>query len=69
MREGLVIADGSPADVFAPEKAALLASAGLEPPPAARIGAALGVGTTPTLDSLVVALNRPDDVLRPPGGG
>ena len=59
MRDGVVIADGSPADVFAPGRAALLASAGLEPPPAARIGATLGLGSTPTLDALVAALIRP----------
>ncbi len=38
MREGVVIADGPPATVFAPGRAALLASAGLELPPAAQIG-------------------------------
>ncbi|MDP9483268.1 MAG: energy-coupling factor ABC transporter ATP-binding protein, partial [Chloroflexota bacterium] len=40
MREGLVVSDGSPTEVFAPGRAGLLASAGLEPPPAAAIGAA-----------------------------
>jgi energy-coupling factor transport system ATP-binding protein len=58
MRDGLVVADGPPGDVFAPERAELLASTGLEPPPAARIGARLGFGTTPTLDALAEALGR-----------
>ena len=44
MRGGLVVADGTPAEVFAPGNVHLLASAGLEPPPSARIGARLGLG-------------------------
>ncbi|HXG40084.1 MAG TPA: ABC transporter ATP-binding protein, partial [Candidatus Limnocylindrales bacterium] len=47
MRAGEVVLDGSPAEVFAPEQAAVLASTGLEPPVAARVGAALGLGPTP----------------------
>lgn len=56
MRDGLVVSDGPPTEVFAPGRASLLASAGLEPPPAARIGAALGLGSTPTVDALLAAL-------------
>ena len=48
MRDGQVIADGAPVDVFAPDRAALLASAGIAPPPAARIGGTLGLGATLT---------------------
>ena len=59
MRDGRVIADGTPTEVFAPERAELLASAGLESPPAARIGTALGLGSTPTLDALLAALAGP----------
>ena len=59
MRDGLVIADGPPAEVFAPERAELLASAGLELPPAAQIGAALGLGPTPSLPALLGALAGP----------
>jgi energy-coupling factor transport system ATP-binding protein len=56
MRDGLVIADGPPDGIFAPGRTDLLAAAGLAPPPAARIGAALGLGSTPTPDSLMAAL-------------
>jgi energy-coupling factor transport system ATP-binding protein len=56
MRQGEVIADGSPAEVFAPGNEDLLASTGLEPPIAARIGARLGLGSTPTLPTLLEAL-------------
>ena len=58
MREGRIVADGTPAEVFAPGRVELLASAGLEPPPAARIGARLGLGSTPTLGALLDALAR-----------
>ncbi len=47
MREGQVIADGSPQHIFSAAGAGLLASAGLEPPPAARIGARLGMDPVP----------------------
>ncbi len=56
MRDGRVTADGSPAEVFAPDRVDLLAAAGLEPPPAARIGARLGLGSTPTVGHLFEAL-------------
>jgi len=56
MREGAVILDGSPAEVFAREHWPELASTYLEPPLAARTGAALGLGTTPTYGSLIEAL-------------
>jgi energy-coupling factor transport system ATP-binding protein len=57
MRGGEIVADGSPAEVFAPDRAALLRTAGLEPPPAARIGAALGLGSTPTVEVLLARLS------------
>jgi energy-coupling factor transport system ATP-binding protein len=56
MTGGLIVADGTPAGVFAPDRADVLAAAGLTPPPAARIGAALGLGSTPTTTALVAAL-------------
>ena len=56
MREGQVVTDGSPAEVFAPDRAALIATTGLVPPVAARLGARLGLGLTPTLASLLAAL-------------
>ena len=43
MRAGEVVADGPPAEVFAPVNTELLASTGLTPPPAARIGARMGL--------------------------
>jgi energy-coupling factor transport system ATP-binding protein len=56
MRQGTVILDGSPAAVFAREHWPDLASTYLEPPLAARTGAALGLGSTPTDRSLIDAL-------------
>jgi energy-coupling factor transport system ATP-binding protein len=56
MREGTVILDGSPREVFAREHWPELASTYLEPPLAARTGAALGLGSTPTDGSLIEAL-------------
>jgi energy-coupling factor transport system ATP-binding protein len=56
MREGTVILDGSPAEVFAREHWPELASTYLEPPLAARTGAARGLGSTPTDGSLIEAL-------------
>ncbi len=60
MRAGTVVADGSAADIFAPERSGLLASTGLEPPLAARIGARLGLGSTPTEAALMSALGARD---------
>jgi energy-coupling factor transport system ATP-binding protein len=60
MRQGRVILDGRPDAVFAEDHWPLLASTYLEPPLAARTGAALGLGSTPTEASLVDRLkNRP----------
>jgi energy-coupling factor transport system ATP-binding protein len=56
MRQGVVILDGSPADVFAQERWPELASTYLEPPLAARTGAALGLASTPTDALLIEAL-------------
>ena len=56
MREGRIVADGSPADVFAASTWEVLASTGLVAPVAARVGARLGLGATPTEASLVEAL-------------
>ena len=61
MRAGRVVRDGSPVDVFAESGWETLASTGLEPPPAARLGASLGLGSTPTdaaLRAAVVARDR-----------
>jgi energy-coupling factor transport system ATP-binding protein len=56
MRGGVVVADGPPGRIFAPDQAALLASTGLLPPPAARLGARLALGSTPTEEALRSAL-------------
>jgi energy-coupling factor transport system ATP-binding protein len=56
MRDGAIVADGSPADILATGKTDLLNSTGLVPPVAARLGTRLGLGATPTLASLVAAL-------------
>jgi energy-coupling factor transport system ATP-binding protein len=56
MRDGRVILDGPPATVFAEDAWETLASTYLEPPLPARVGARLGLGSTPTEASLVDAL-------------
>jgi energy-coupling factor transport system ATP-binding protein len=56
LREGSLVLDGTPAEVFADVNWPTLASTYLEPPFAARVGARLGLGATPTGASLVEAL-------------
>ncbi|HEY4945192.1 MAG TPA: ABC transporter ATP-binding protein [Candidatus Limnocylindrales bacterium] len=56
MRAGRIVLDGTPAEVFAEVNWPALADAYLEPPLAARVGARLRVGSTPTEASLVHAL-------------
>jgi energy-coupling factor transport system ATP-binding protein len=56
MREGRIALDGTPAEVFAEAAWPTLESTFLEPPLAARIGARLGLGSTPTDTSLLAAL-------------
>jgi energy-coupling factor transport system ATP-binding protein len=56
MRDGRVVLDGTPADVFAASGAPTLRTTFLEPPLAATLGARLGLGSTPTDDALVEAL-------------
>ncbi len=56
MRAGSVILDAPPAVVFAASNSDLLASTYLEAPLAARVGARLGLGATPTEASLVDAI-------------
>jgi energy-coupling factor transport system ATP-binding protein len=53
MRAGRIVDDGSPASVFSESQWPVLASTFLEPPLAARVGARLGLGPTPTDESLV----------------
>ena len=56
MRAGRVVLDGTPAEVFAQEAWSTLASTNLQPPYAARVGARLGLGSTPSAQSVVDAL-------------
>jgi hypothetical protein len=56
MRDGRTALDGAAADVFAEPAWPTLASTFLEPPLAARVGAKLGLGSTPTDATLVAAL-------------
>jgi len=56
MREGTIILDGDPGTVFGESSWEALASTGLDPPLAARIGARAGLGSTPSEASLVRAL-------------
>jgi energy-coupling factor transport system ATP-binding protein len=52
---GRVRLDGTPERVFAEDAWPVLGAAGLEPPLSARVGARLGLGSTPTEGSLVAA--------------
>jgi energy-coupling factor transport system ATP-binding protein len=56
MREGRVILDGTPTEVFAESSWKELESTYLEPPLPARVAAHMGLGSTPTEASLVAAL-------------
>jgi energy-coupling factor transport system ATP-binding protein len=56
MRDGRIVLDGAPDEVFAEAAWPTLASTFLEPPLAARVGARLGLGATPTGEELVEAL-------------
>jgi energy-coupling factor transport system ATP-binding protein len=58
MRDGRVILDGRPDEVFGERQWPVLASSHLEPPYAATVGARLGLGSTPTDGSLVAALRK-----------
>jgi energy-coupling factor transport system ATP-binding protein len=59
MRAGRIVLDGTPDQVFAERNWETLASTFLEPPLAARVGARLGLGSTPTEESLVEAIAGP----------
>jgi energy-coupling factor transport system ATP-binding protein len=56
LRDGRVIADGTPAAIFGEPSWEALASTYLEAPVAARAGARLGLGSTPTAAALLRAL-------------
>jgi energy-coupling factor transport system ATP-binding protein len=56
LHAGRIILDGTPGTVFAQSNWPLLVTTFLEPPSAARVGARLGLGSTPTEQALVAAL-------------
>jgi energy-coupling factor transport system ATP-binding protein len=56
MRDGRIVGDGPPTQIFAESSWPALASTFLEAPLAARLGARLGLGSTPTESALVAAL-------------
>ena len=58
MAAGRVILDGTPTEVFAESNWAALAGTYVEAPLSARIGARLGLGSTPTDASLIEAMSR-----------
>ena len=64
MRAGAVALDGTPDEVFQAASWPVLESTYLEPPYSARVGARLGLGSTPTVGSVVEALRT-----RAPAGG
>ena len=57
MGAGRILLDGTPAEVFAEPAWPILASTYVEPPLAARAGARLGLGATPTETALIDALS------------
>jgi energy-coupling factor transport system ATP-binding protein len=59
MREGRLILDGTPAEVFAEPAWPQLRSTFLEPPTVALVGARLALGSTPTDARLMSALQAP----------
>jgi len=69
MRGGRIVLDGSPVEAFAENAWPTLASTYLEAPLPARVGARLGLGSTPTDASLVAALARREPDRPPTAGG
>jgi energy-coupling factor transport system ATP-binding protein len=64
MGAGRILLDGAPSEVFAEGAWPTLASTYLEPPLAARVGAGLGLGATPTEAGLVdLLVNRSSGIL------
>ncbi|HET9416128.1 MAG TPA: ABC transporter ATP-binding protein [Candidatus Limnocylindria bacterium] len=58
MRDGQIILDGPPSEVFASQHRDTLRSTFLEPPLPAVIGERLGLGATPSDEALMAALER-----------
>jgi len=66
LRDGRVILDGSPEQVFAADAWPAQRSTRLEPPLPALVGDRLGLGSTPTDEALLAGLKR-DRRLGPEG--
>ena len=58
LEAGRLVSEGTPAEVFDEGAWPMLERSGLAPPRAARLGAALGLGSTPTEGALVAAARR-----------
>jgi len=58
MRDGRIVLDGPPAEVFGQAAWPTLASTFLEPPLAARVGVQLELGATPTEEALLSAMSQ-----------
>ncbi len=69
MRDGRIVLDGTPGDVVAEPAWPTLESTFLEPPLAARIGARLGLSSTPTDEALLAALRERGQGRRAPTAG
>jgi energy-coupling factor transport system ATP-binding protein len=65
MRDGEIVGDGAPSEVFAAANHELLASTGLTPPSAARVAAALGLAIVPADAVALVAALAPAAIGRP----
>jgi energy-coupling factor transport system ATP-binding protein len=59
MRDGRLVLDGSVDEVFGQQNWPTLESTFLEPPLSARLGARLGLGSTPNAEAFVEALRQP----------
>jgi energy-coupling factor transport system ATP-binding protein len=66
MGAGRILLDGPPTEVFAERSWPTLASTYLEPPLSARVGARLGLGSTPTEASLVDSMSTSARGAAPP---
>lgn len=69
MRAGRVVLDGAPAEVFAEPAWPTLASTFIDPPLPARLGARLGLGSTPTEAAIIEALASGKQQPRPGASG
>ena len=69
LRDGRVVLEGAPAEVFAEARWPILSACGLAPPSAALAGVGLGLGATPTEAALVAAARAVARGREPRGAG